>query len=51
MNSKIYVGNILYEITDQDLRYLFSAYGEVASAEAIRNQKDQKDLVLYVWVL
>lgn len=42
MNSKIYVGNILYEITDQDLKDLFSAYGEVTSAEVVRYQKSKR---------
>lgn len=42
MNSKIYVGNILYEVTDQDLRDLFSQYGRVTSAEVVRYQKSKR---------
>jgi RNA recognition motif-containing protein len=42
MNTKIYVGNILYEVTDQDLRDLFSQFGEVTSAEVVRYQKSKR---------
>lgn len=32
---KIYVGNLSYEVTEQDLRQEFEAFGEVASADII----------------
>jgi hypothetical protein len=35
---KIYVGNIPYDITEEDLKELFSEYGEI---ESIRIVKDQ----------
>lgn len=36
MNKKLYVGNLLYEVTDEDLKTTFSAAGNVASAQVIR---------------
>lgn len=36
MNKKLYVGNLLYEITDEDLKQLFSQFGNVVSAQVIR---------------
>jgi RNA recognition motif-containing protein len=36
MNKKLYVGNLLYEITDEELRELFSQAGDVDSASVIR---------------
>ena len=38
MNKKLYVGNLLYEITDEDLKALFGAAGNVVSAAVIRYQ-------------
>lgn len=38
MNKKLYVGNLLYEITEDDLKELFSQYGTVASQTVIRFQ-------------
>ena len=32
---KIYVGNLSYEVTEQDLRQEFEAFGEVSSADII----------------
>ncbi len=32
---KIYVGHLSYEVTEQDLRQEFGAFGEVASADII----------------
>ncbi len=34
----IYVGNLSFEVTDDDLRQLFSAYGEVESANVIKDR-------------
>jgi len=34
-NMKIYVGNLSYEVTEQDLRQEFGAFGEVASVDII----------------
>lgn len=36
MNKKLYVGNLLYEVTDDELRELFGQAGPVASAQVIR---------------
>lgn len=38
MNKKLYVGNLLYEVTDEELTQLFSQAGSVASAQVIRYQ-------------
>ena len=34
----IYVGNLSFEVTDDDLRQLFAAYGEVESANVIKDR-------------
>lgn len=36
MGKKLYVGNLLYETTDEDLKTLFAQAGNVASATIIR---------------
>ncbi len=36
MNKKLYVGNLLYEVTEDDLKTHFSQAGEVVSATIIR---------------
>ena len=38
MAKKLYVGNLLYEVDDNQLRDLFTQYGEVTSAQVIRYQ-------------
>ncbi len=38
MNKKLYVGNLLYEVTDEELNQLFSQAGAVATAQVIRYQ-------------
>jgi len=38
MNKKLYVGNLLYEVTDEDLKTLFSTAGTVVSSTVIRYQ-------------
>ena len=34
----IYVGNLSFEVTDDDLRQLFATYGEVTSANVIKDR-------------
>lgn len=36
MAKKLYVGNLLYEVSDDDLRELFSQQGAVTSASVVR---------------
>lgn len=36
MGTKLYVGNLLYEVTDEQLKELFSQAGNVVSASVIR---------------
>lgn len=38
MNKKLYVGNLLYEVTDEELKELFSQAGNVVSSAVIRYQ-------------
>lgn len=38
MNKKLYVGNLLYETTDDQLRDFFAQFGAVTSAQVIRYQ-------------
>jgi len=35
---RIYVGNLAYSVTDDDLREVFGEYGELASAEVIKDK-------------
>ena len=35
----LYVGNLSYQMTDDDLRSAFEAYGEVSSAKIIRDRE------------
>lgn len=35
---RIYVGNLPYSVTDDDLRTLFSEFGELAAAEVIKDK-------------
>lgn len=35
---KIYVGNLSYEVTEEDLQQAFGAFGQVASAEIIKDK-------------
>lgn len=35
---RIYVGNLPYSVTDEDLRDIFSEYGDLASAEVIKDK-------------
>ncbi len=36
MSTKLYVGNLLYEVSDEDLKELFSQAGGVVSTSVIR---------------
>lgn len=36
MSKKLYVGNLLYEVTDEDLKTQFATLGNVVSATVIR---------------
>jgi len=38
VNQKIYVGNLPYESTDQDLMELFTPHGEVVSANVVTDR-------------
>jgi cold-inducible RNA-binding protein len=38
MGSKLYVGNLSFDTTDQDLKQSFSEHGEVVSATVIRDR-------------
>lgn len=35
---RIYVGNLPYSVTDDDLREMFSEFGELASAEVVADK-------------
>jgi RNA recognition motif-containing protein len=35
---RIYVGNLKYSVTDDDLRAMFSDFGEVATADVIKDK-------------
>lgn len=39
---KLYIGNLLYEVTDDDLRNHFSSYGNIIDAAVVRYQKSQR---------
>jgi RNA recognition motif-containing protein len=38
MGKNLFVGNLSFQITDQDLRALFEPHGEVASAKVIKDR-------------
>jgi RNA recognition motif-containing protein len=38
MGSKLYVGNLSFDTTDQELEAAFSEHGEVASATVVRDR-------------
>lgn len=42
MQTKMYVGNLLYEVTDNELRTLFSQFGTVVSAEIVKFKKTKR---------
>ena len=38
MSSKLYVGNLKYEVTEEDLERLFKDFGEITSVKVIRDK-------------
>jgi RNA recognition motif-containing protein len=38
MQAKLYVGNLSYSVTSEDLKTLFSSYGEVKEAKGIEGK-------------
>lgn len=38
MESKLYVGNLSYDTTDQELEQSFSEFGEIASATVVKDR-------------
>jgi RNA recognition motif-containing protein len=38
MNNKLFVGNIPWDATDEDLKNLFAAHGEVTSARIVTDK-------------
>jgi RNA recognition motif-containing protein len=38
MNMNIYVGNLAFSVTEEDLKKAFEAFGQVASANVIKDQ-------------
>ena len=42
MGSKLYVGNLSFDTTDQELEQAFSAHGEVASALVVVDRHTEK---------
>lgn len=42
MSKKLYVGNLLYEVTDEDLKAHFSTTGTVVTATVIRFRDSSK---------
>ena len=39
MGSKLYVGNLSYDVTDADLNTMFASHGTVSSAEVIQDRE------------
>jgi cold-inducible RNA-binding protein len=39
MGTKLYIGNLSYSLTDQDLSKLFSPFGEVKSARVVTDKE------------
>lgn len=38
MSTKLYVGNLPFSVSDEDLRALFSSYGEISEAVLIKDK-------------
>jgi cold-inducible RNA-binding protein len=41
-NLKIYVGNLAYQVTEEDLKQAFGAFGQVESANIIKDKYSQQ---------
>lgn len=41
-SGRLYVGNLIYEVTEEDLNDLFKGFGHVVSAEIVTNQRNQQ---------
>jgi len=41
-SGRLYVGNLVYEVTEEDLNDLFKGFGNVVSAEIVTNQRNQQ---------
>ena len=42
MGTKLYVGNLSYDINKSDLEQMFAAHGKVASAQVITDRETQR---------
>ncbi len=42
MGSKLYVGNLSFDVSDADLEQAFSEYGEIASATVIKDRDSDR---------
>ena len=42
MGSKLYVGNLSFDTTDQELQQAFSEYGEIVSAIVVKDQNTDR---------
>ena len=42
MGSKLYVGNLSFDTTDQELEQAFSKHGEIASATVVRDRSTDR---------
>ena len=42
MGKKLYVGNISFDVSDEELKQAFSEYGEIASATVIKDRQTDR---------
>jgi RNA recognition motif-containing protein len=42
MNMNIFVGNLSYEVSEEDLREAFEVYGEVSSATIVKDRETRQ---------
>jgi RNA recognition motif-containing protein len=42
MGSKLYVGNLTYDVTDAELQEMFQAHGEVRSAQVVMDRETRR---------
>jgi RNA recognition motif-containing protein len=40
--KRLFVGNLLYQVTEEDLREVFAQHGEVADVKVIRDRETQQ---------